>query len=102
MPATNIQLLRMYKNLFGTALTWLISFSLPFPSPRLPHVFILLPKRYKIGILICYLAYINFIRLSIGLQGWSLKFLFFLFFSWPFSISQIPLDLPTALPNLQQ
>lgn len=46
MPATNIQLLRMYTNVSGTALMWQSPFShpCPFPSPHRSHVFILLPK----------------------------------------------------------
>lgn len=85
------------------ALMWLIPFSrrisLPFWTS---HAFILLPKRHKIGmILICYHECVTPSDFSIGLQGWSSKFVF-CFFSWPFSVLQIPLDLPTALPNLQQ
>lgn len=54
MPVTEIQLLRIYENLFGTTLMWLIPFShlFPFPSPCLSHAFILLPKRHKIGIIL--------------------------------------------------
>lgn len=46
MPATNIQLLRMYTDISGTALMWQSPFSHPCPflSFHRSHVFILLPK----------------------------------------------------------
>lgn len=59
MPATNTTTQNVYK-LCGTALMWLIPFSHLFLSPLLSHVFVLLPKKHKIGvILFCYLEYIT-------------------------------------------
>lgn len=52
-------------------------------------------------ILICYLEYVTPSDFPLVFRVGAQSF-WFSFFLCPFCILQIPLDLPTALPNLQQ
>lgn len=72
-----------------------------FPSPLLVflmYLFFCLKDTKLVWFLFAYLAYFNFIRLSIGLQGWSLKFYFLFFFPGPFLSRKFPLIYPPPSP----